>query len=224
MEQDANYESDLRSQALALRVQKMQQDVADKQRTQVASMVSAYMQNPQAFSDDEVYQLKQAADSVGVPFNPRSSGSRMASNFIFNAMDTALLGFLPDSIGPRQITSGDSIAASLGNVAGFAVPGALGWMAGGKALKGVEAIAAGREVPIANSIGIGRMFGKQSGRVAELEIKAREALNKALVNDKLKSLAAKMASHPNYFKAAVGLPVASMANNFFEGSTEDEGY
>jgi len=97
---------------------------------QVVRMIENYYQDPEAFTDDEIRIMKDAADALGYPFEPRTSGARILKNLGFNLLDTGLLGALPNEWGPEAFTASEKTAQVAGDVLGMAVPGAAAFKFG----------------------------------------------------------------------------------------------
>lgn len=103
-------------------------------------LIDNYRQQPDNWSDDELLQLKALAQQQGINFSPNASLGRMAKNFGYNALDTALFGMLPKDWEPAQLTTADTIAGGIGDVAGLlATPSIVGGKIAKTAMEGFNA-------------------------------------------------------------------------------------
>lgn len=161
----------MKQQQMAVR----QQEQMAKAQEHVSKIVRGYYANPSAFSDSETKQIMMMAQQVGIPFEPAPNTSRAIKNGVFNLLDTAALGLIPDSWGPEKLTTRDEVGSAIGGVLGFAVPGAIGMKAGSAALKGAKSMAAGdglamlRGAQAAETIGPAQEAGALFSRIAEMK-------------------------------------------------------
>lgn len=121
---------------------------------QVDEMLKLYRRNPGVFTDNDIATLQQLTQMIGVPFEPKSSFKRKVGIGIQEAVDTALLGAIPESVKLGKRTTGERIAGGVGDIAGLAVPvGAPGLLAKGagkvatKGMARLEALATKTGVP-----------------------------------------------------------------------------
>jgi hypothetical protein len=105
------------------------------------SLIDMYNEDPGVFTSREVAQVAQMAQQVGIPFQPKSSAKRKFGVFAQEALDTALLGAIPDRFKTVPLTKGEGYAGMAGDIAGIATPGGAPSLLGRAASK-----AAGRGV------------------------------------------------------------------------------
>ena len=99
----------------------------------ISSMVDIYQSDPAVFTDNDVQQLMQMAQAVGIPFEPKSSIKRKIGVFAGEAVDTALLGAVPEGVKLQPRTTGERYSGMAGDVAGMITPGGLPSVLGKKA-------------------------------------------------------------------------------------------
>ena len=99
------------------------------------SLIHMYENDPGVFTSREVAQLSQMAQSVGLPFKPKSDARRKMGIFAQEAVDTALLGAIPNRLKSVPLTQGEQYAGMAGDIAGVATPGGLPSMLGRGAAK-----------------------------------------------------------------------------------------
>ena len=75
----------------------------------IRRMIVNYKQNPDAYSDDEVAQLKQYADAIGEDLGVSFNAWRALKNLAFEAADTASFGLLPDELAPAALNNHERI-------------------------------------------------------------------------------------------------------------------
>jgi len=117
---------------------------AERFITTLLALQEAAERRPDLFSREELARLNEMGASFGIKFPVRTQVSTLLGNMIYNALDTLLLGLLPDSLGTaifgEPVTEAERIAAGVGDVAGFAgsvfLGGPLLARLGAKALRG----------------------------------------------------------------------------------------
>lgn len=175
-----------------------EQKISAAQVKALQQAIMAYEQNPDMFSDEDVAGIKEMADAIGIPFEPKFSLGRTLGNAAFNFIDTLAFGVIPDEWGPAQLTGSDKVAATVGTIGGMVVPfGGPAKLAQKVLGKSAEAVPALQK--IAKGEGLGQVFSKApSGSVLEKvnkllnEASKREAVRKA-VEAALKSKATERA-------------------------------
>lgn len=97
-------------------------------------MLEAYRNNPKAFSPGEVAQLQSAAQSMGYDFTTpeqKFNIGRAVGSALFNTVDSALFGLLPDEFDPAGENKFEQFAGTAGSVLGaFGLPMMAGLKAG----------------------------------------------------------------------------------------------
>ncbi len=109
-------------------------------------LVDQYRRNPEQFTDKEAEKIARIARDYGLRF-PRES--KAFSKFAFDAVDTGLLGLIPNSMRPVSRgertfgeTDSEQVAGSVGSLLGIAGTGGLAYLGrsaiarGGKAMLG----------------------------------------------------------------------------------------
>lgn len=126
----------------------------------IRRMIANYKQNPDAYSDDEVAQLKQYADAIGEDLGVSFNAWRALKNLAFEAADTASFGLLPDELAPAALNSWDTGSRIAGGLLGFLAPMGVGGMVAKGAMKGISK-AAGAEGAsfFSNLVGKGSKIG-----------------------------------------------------------------
>ena len=99
------------------------------------SLIQMYENDPGVFTSREVAQIQQMAQQVGLPFKPKSDARRKMGIFAQEAVDTALLGAIPNQLKSVPLTQGEQYAGMAGDIAGIATPGGLPSMLGRGAAK-----------------------------------------------------------------------------------------
>lgn len=101
----------------------------NNKRDLMISLLDQYKRNPDQFSDRQAEKIAMMAKSLGLHFPKESKPFR---KFAFDAIDTALLGLMPNSL--RPISRGQSVfgesdadrmAGSVGSLLGIAGTGGL---------------------------------------------------------------------------------------------------
>jgi hypothetical protein len=115
--------------------------------SQVQREVQLYYMNPNAYSTSEIVMLAQRAAQAGVPFEPKTSISRVAKNLAYGVGSGAtfgLLGMIP-GLKPDAVTGAEQGAGALGSILGIAVggPAAVGGKIASKAVGAAAKLATG---------------------------------------------------------------------------------
>jgi len=126
----------------------------------IRRMIVNYKQNPDAYSDDEVAQLKQYADAIGEDLGVSFNAWRALKNLAFEAADTASFGLLPDELAPAALNNWDTGSRIAGGLLGFLAPMGVGEIVAKGAMKGISK-AAGAEGAsfFSNLVGKGGKIG-----------------------------------------------------------------
>ena len=89
------------------------------QFNRVREVINLYRSDPRSFNDEEIDELQELADGVGIKFNPVRNELNMA-----NIAKTAVGGFIEGlttlPVGQKPRTTYEAIAHSLGHLVGFA--------------------------------------------------------------------------------------------------------
>lgn len=108
----------------------------------IRRLIGAYKRNPDAYSDEEVAQLRQYAEAINEPFDVDFSLLRAGGNALWSAADTATFGLLdllaPESVQPKALNDYDDAARFIGGLLGFAVPYSVGGKAAKWAMGGIK--------------------------------------------------------------------------------------
>ncbi len=101
----------------------------NNKRDLMINLLDQYKRNPDQFSDRQAEKIAMMAKSLGLHFPKESKPFR---KFAFDAIDTALLGLVPNSWRPESRgqsvfgeTGADSMAGSIGSLLGIAGTGGL---------------------------------------------------------------------------------------------------
>lgn len=154
---------------------------------QIAQAIEFYYQDPEAWSDEEIRVIKNAADAAGIPFTPRSDSARMMKNLGFNLLDTALLGALPEEWAPEAFTANERGMGTIGDVLGMVVPGTAAFKFGKWLMPTGKAALAGERGAISR---MGRAMSQAERGLG------REAVGRGGVFGGVKSRATRMAAMP----------------------------
>jgi hypothetical protein len=209
------------------------------QATQTA--VSQYYKNPAMFTDEEVSQIKKAADSLGISFSPNFSGKRALKNAAYELGEGLTFGLLPNSFKPTTLNPLEDLAGTAGGLLGLAAPIGVGMKAGKMAMRGAEKLAAGKGIGIAAK----RAFGADAKGIAaaingiknksirkkmiSLAMKAQHAMgSQGIKNFAGRALEAKipgmvpMLGGKSALQYGSGIGAGMMANKFFDQPSEEE--
>jgi len=226
----------------------------ERQIAAIQNAIEMYHQQPKAYSDTEIRALMEAASQYGIRFEPQFNMGRAIKNFGFEALDTALLGLLPNDWGPEALTGGERAFGFAGDLLGLAVPGALAMKAGKGALGALRRGSMLKLPQKAGSYASARGYGSLTstatgGKIAARLEKLRRAAS-ATKNPKLKAfyqdairrsmtalgaadevaatggraLARTLSSYPRTVKYGVGIPTFLGLEGLLEGSDEEEVY
>lgn len=99
----------------------------EKQLNALANTIQLYNAGQLDLTDDQLRDLKQIADTVGMPFSPDFSAGRAARGFV-NQLAFGIPGAVAGAFGSEAfepITSGEEMAGSLGSLLSFLVGGGI---------------------------------------------------------------------------------------------------
>jgi len=113
----------------------------------VREVINLYRSDPRSFNDEEIDELQELANDVGITFNPVRNELNMA-NIAKTAMGGFVEGLTTLPVGQKPRTTYEAIAHSLGHLVGFApsiLAGPLGLATKGTAKLGLKTVSKGLE-------------------------------------------------------------------------------
>lgn len=218
-----------------------QQDQMQKIYQATQSAIAQYYKNPDMFRDEEIAEIKKAADSLGMSFSPNFSGKRALKNAAYELGEGLTFGLLPNSFKPASLNPLEDLAGTAGGLLGLAAPIGLGAKAGKMAVKGATALSKGEGIGIAakgafgkDAVGIAKAInGIKSKAIRKkmilLAMKAQEAAgSKTAITGATELLGKQIPkwvpglAGKSALQYGVGAGTAYAANRFFNQPTEEE--
>ena len=147
---------------------------------QVSAAVNQYHGNPGMFTNDQVKQLKSAADTLGIAMSVSFSPQRAIQKGLYELGEGLTFGALPNRWDPGAMNTGEDIAGGVGGLLGLAMPVGGGLALGSKTMRSAARIAqGGKAIPAGGNV-LKIIAGIKSQKARRAALRAVIAANSAM--------------------------------------------